>query len=251
MSFWSGHRLENEGRLLEICTNINVDCSALVLSLGDECFITPNFNQENGERKILEDQKEENILGIKVKRHGGEVVIPPGQFCFLLTEEIINIPKNTMGFLSLKSKFKWRGLINVSGFHVDPGFKGRLVYSVYNAGPSKIHLSRGEEIFLLWISDLENYSRSDREKLPKDYNEHTLYEKFSKKYNKIKKPLSSIPQDIINITDRPMHSLQNLSEKVDKLEGEIKFLIRLSGAAVAVLTLITGIITFYYKVIAA
>jgi len=244
MSFWSGYRLKNEGKLLNICTNIKVDCSALVLSLGDECFITPNFNQENGERKILEKQKEEDIFGFNVKRQGGEVIIPPGQFCFLLTEEKINIPESTMGFISLKSKFKWRGLINVSGFHVDPGFKGRLVYSVYNAGPSKIHLSRGEDIFLLWISDLKNSDTI----ISTDDND--LYNKFSKKYNDNKLPLSSIPQDIINITDRPMHSLQNLSEKVDKLEGEIKFLFRLAGAAVAVLTLLTGIITFYYKVIA-
>jgi dCTP deaminase len=47
------------------------------------------------------------------------------------------------------------GLINVSGFHVDPGFYGKLIYAVYNAGPSEIHLSRGTEMFLIWFADLD------------------------------------------------------------------------------------------------
>ena len=59
----------------------------------------------------------------------------PGQFAFLLTDEIVEVPDSAMALISIKAKIKWRGLINVSGFHVDPGFKGRLIFSVYNAGP--------------------------------------------------------------------------------------------------------------------
>jgi len=71
---------------------------------------------------------------------GEQFVIPPGQFAYLLTEEVVRIPSSAMGFISLKFGVKGPGLINVSGFHVDPGYWGRLVFSVYNAGPSEARL---------------------------------------------------------------------------------------------------------------
>jgi dCTP deaminase len=57
-------------------------------------------------------------------------------------------------------------LINVSGFHVDPGYKGNLVFSVYNAGSSQISLSAGEPCFLIWFADLilEHGESSEYEK---------------------------------------------------------------------------------------
>lgn len=47
------------------------------------------------------------------------------------------------------------GLVNVSGFHVDPGFKGRLKFSVYNAGSRDITITRGDRVFLIWYADLD------------------------------------------------------------------------------------------------
>lgn len=61
-----------------------------------------------------------------------------------------------LGFISVKASEKLKGLINVSGFHVDPGFKGKLLFSVYNASPSVIQLRKGEPYFLLWFSELKS-----------------------------------------------------------------------------------------------
>jgi dCTP deaminase len=47
-----------------------------------------------------------------------------------------------------------RGLVNVSGFHVDPGFRGRLKFSVYNAGSEAIVLDVGERLFPIWFYEL-------------------------------------------------------------------------------------------------
>jgi dCTP deaminase len=63
-----------------------------------------------------------------------------------------------MGFISVKATYKLKGLVNVSGFHVDPGWSGRLIFTVFNAGPSTIHLERGLDVFLLWIADLDEAS---------------------------------------------------------------------------------------------
>jgi hypothetical protein len=72
-----------------------------------------------------------------------------------LTEEKITIPNNAIGFISIKAGIKFRGLVNISGFHVDPGFSGKLKFSVYNAGSRDIVLQRKRRLFLLWLSDLD------------------------------------------------------------------------------------------------
>jgi dCTP deaminase len=59
-----------------------------------------------------------------------------------------------MAFISIKSRHKLSGLINISGFHVDPGFYGKLKFSVYNAGTTDVILRYKEETFLLFIADV-------------------------------------------------------------------------------------------------
>jgi len=81
--------------------------------------------------------------------------IPPGQFALLYATEYIHIPDDTIAFISIKASIKLAGLINISGFHVDPGFQGRLKFSVYNAGAQAIPLEYGIETFLIWFSELD------------------------------------------------------------------------------------------------
>jgi dCTP deaminase len=85
---------------------------------------------------------------------GDQVQIPPGQFGLLITEEEVSLPCNLLAFISIKASKKMSGLVNVSGFHVDPGFSGRLKYSVYNAGSESIILEVGERLFPIWFYEL-------------------------------------------------------------------------------------------------
>lgn len=110
------------------------------LSLGDRVYLTDNESKTS----ILLDDKNDSIN------------INPGQFALLMTDETIKIPKDLLGFISIKATEKLKGLINVSGFHVDPGFEGKLLFSVYNASPSTIQLRKGEQYFLIWFSELKN-----------------------------------------------------------------------------------------------
>ena len=50
----------------------------------------------------------------------------------------------------------------MSGFHVDPGFHGRLNFAVFNAGPVTVHLRQGQPIFLIWYADLSDGVESSR-----------------------------------------------------------------------------------------
>lgn len=205
MAFWGGKRLATEGAEKEIVSNFNpgqVDCNAYELTLGGEAYVSPGMAADlNNHQKIALKEPAEKTFGGKVIRCGGGIVtIPAGQFAFLLTEETVKIPRDAMGFISLKFGMKAKGLINVSGFHVDPGYNGHLVFSVFNAGPSPIQMARGESLFLLWIADL---SGDDDDEF-------------------IKKGIGQleISSNLISKISNKNHSLQALSEKIDALSGK-------------------------------
>lgn len=123
----------------ECCYNPeNLKQASYELKLGKEVYLTDNKKQV---KTILTDEK-------------AVITINPGQFALLLTEETVNIPCNLLGFISIKASEKFKGLINVSGFHVDPGFNGKLLFSVYNASPSKIQLTKGKPYFLIWFGEI-------------------------------------------------------------------------------------------------
>lgn len=52
---------------------------------------------------------------------GYKPIIPSGQIAMLITLEQVCIPPDTIAFISIKATRKLAGLINISGFHVDPG----------------------------------------------------------------------------------------------------------------------------------
>ena len=138
--FWSSEtmrsRFANE-RLVTPFDPRHIKNCAYELTMGPQALIT-------GEDDIRKDLD-----------NGEPIKIPPGHFAQLLTEEVVRIPSDALGLISMKSKVKSLGLVNVSGFHVDPGFQGRLRFSVYNAGPSHVVISRGTPTFLIWFAALD------------------------------------------------------------------------------------------------
>lgn len=82
------------------------------------------------------------------------VTIPHGEFALLITREVLQVPRNMLGFMTIRITYKGKGLINVSGFHVDPGFTGQFYFSVYNAGPRDIKLKWKEPVFTLFLAAL-------------------------------------------------------------------------------------------------
>lgn len=137
MPFWNSEKLLSElrdGRLISPCSSARVKQGAYELALGKEVYISSA------------DKKVKQRLGNKE-----QIIIPPGQLALLLTEEHISMPRDTIGFISIRARIKFRGLVNISGFHVDPGFVGKLKFSVYNAGAKDIILAQGDRLFPIWF----------------------------------------------------------------------------------------------------
>ncbi len=186
MGFWSGETLLSKlPGLVDPFSPGNVDCAAYTLTIGRELYVSPTAESEDPKSITL--------------RHLGDgeaFAIPPGQFAFLQTEEIVKVPADALAFISIKAKIKFRGLVNVSGFHVDPGFRGRLIFSVFNAGPVSIHLKQGQQCFLMWYASLDGLSERIR-KAP---------------------PQMAIEPEFINSISGELQSLEGLHGKIKEVE---------------------------------
>ena len=141
--FWSSETLaERLPELVEPFDRSRIMNCAYELSMGDQSYVTSS---------------DDNQTKIQVKLDRGVVVnVLPGQLAQLIVHEYVKIPKDAVGLLSMKSKFKMSGLVNVSGFHVDPGYEGRLVFAVFNAGSVPIVIKQREPTFLLWYVSLDS-----------------------------------------------------------------------------------------------
>lgn len=141
MSFWSSEKLLERSlgqSIIHPFCRPRIKYGSYELTLGNEVYITSQDSEK----------KQRISLGETTR-------IPPGQFGLLITSETVSIPRDAIGLISIKAGIKFRGLVNVSGFHVDPGFTGCLKFSVYNAGSQDIVLTCGEEMFLIWFCDLD------------------------------------------------------------------------------------------------
>lgn len=193
MSFWSTQeiirrnqklsRIDSTKPLISGFKEDKAKEASYTLTVGSEAFITSSPQTKLDEVKKLDISD-------------GFCYIPPGQFAYLITEEKVNIPIDCLAFISMKFTTKASGLINVSGFHVDPGYSGKLIFAVYNAGVKRIPIEKGMSIFLIWFSDLNT----------EDEKPKTEQKGFEK-----------IPSFILE-NSQDAETLQNLSEKVAELE---------------------------------
>jgi len=186
MSFWSGEKILKNPAVITDFNPEQVDANAYNLKMGDCYFVTGNGEDRT---KVFLEANE-------------PFLIPPGQFAYLMSHEELNIPADTMAFISMRTGIKFNGLINVSGFHVDPGYKGKLIYAAYNASPSPLQICEGETIFKIWFADLNQKSGKDH-----------IFTGIGK---------SDIGNDLIRGMSKEIYSLQAIADKMRLLESTIE-----------------------------
>lgn len=196
MSFWSTQEIIRRNQKLSqidstkpLVSDFKEDKAkeaSYTLTVGSEAFITSSPQTKLDEVKKLDISD-------------GFCYIPPGQFAYLITDEEVNIPIDCLAFISMKFRTKASGLVNVSGFHVDLGYSGKLIFAVYNAGVKRIPIRTGMGIFSIWFSSLE--AEDDKPKTGE-------------------KGFDKIPSTILE-NSQDAETLQNLSEKVSDLESQL------------------------------
>lgn len=151
MAFWSGEKLaQHLPNLITPYSSSNIDCASYKLSVGEQAFVTSE--------QLESTEPAAKLVTVLGAAPDNMLRIAPGQFAFILTLENIKVPINALALISMRAKYKFQGLINVSGFHVDPGWDGKLLFSIYNAGPQAVVVEKGEAMFLIVYSDLDRDS---------------------------------------------------------------------------------------------
>jgi len=152
------------------------------------------------------------------------IVIEPGEFALLMTYESVNIPRDCVAFISLRFSYALKGLINISGFHVDPGYEGKLVFSVYNAGPNPVVMRYLDPVFMIVFASLDKPALSRGKEVS-----------F--------KEITQLKADWISAVKGPAVSLTRLNSKVERLSQLVNVLIGLVGSLVAtvVIALVLGV----------
>lgn len=147
------------------------------------------------------------------------VSLPRGQFALLMTKEYVKMPDDHFGLISIKFWKKAQGLINVSGFHVDPGFEGKILFSVFNAGPSDVVLKYGEPTFMIFFYKL-------REVVSRPYEGEMLKQE-------------NLPTKLVTSLKGTSASLSDVDRRARDLEITVKvhwaLLVVLFGALIALL----------------
>ncbi|MGI9102832.1 MAG: dCTP deaminase domain-containing protein [Terriglobales bacterium] len=91
------------------------------------------------------------------------LILTPGQFAILTCYEDLKLDAQIMAFITLRNRYKMQGLVNVSGFHVDPTFEEKLVFAVQNVGPSDIRLKFQEPTFTIFFAHVDENDQAERE----------------------------------------------------------------------------------------
>ena len=179
-----------------------VDCAAYTMRLGDEAYVSP-------------EGRDTRKPGLTQRlNQGAPIVIPPGQFAFLPTREFITLPHDLLGFINMKSGLKNSGLVNVSGFHVDPGYKGKLMFAVFNAGPNTVTLRCDQPAFLVWFARLDG---------------------ATKDYERTKPGYREIDTELMGLIPAETASLNSLNKRIDQLSRQLYYVTTGVGVAGAVI----------------
>src|SRR5260370_30622375 len=76
------------------------------------------------------------------------LVLKPGQKTLVATVELVELSERFLGILHIRSSLAREGIV-ASLALVDPGFRGQLTVSLYNAGDRLVSLRKGERFIQL------------------------------------------------------------------------------------------------------
>lgn len=182
----------------------SVDCNSYRLHVGNKVAVTSTESNEPKEIYLKKNNYQSESF-----------TIHSGQFAYILTEETINMPNNLMGFISIRSTDKIKGLINVSGFHVDPGYKGKLLFAVFNAGPNGLTFKRNQSLFNIW------FSKIDEEGSIKVWDKSKIRKDIGEELNNLNGYIQS-PQSLSNRLDKQTNDLnEKLSSEIKKINDKV------------------------------
>jgi len=181
-----------------------------------------SFDLKIGNEYFLSGDNEPHYLEDKNRF----IIIKPGKFGSLITKEEICIDNKHIGLISVKFSYKQKGLINVSGFHVDPCYNGNIIFTVFNAGPKDIYIKKDEYVFMICFLELQQ-SLSD-------VHRNISEVKTCTESCNTKKGYLSIPVSMIEGLGGHSLTLMENNRRIEQLEFYVKII---AGVAIGLIAM--------------
>lgn len=135
-----------------------------------------------------------------------KLVIEPGEVAFVITEESLELPNNIFCQLSAKRKLSHGGIIILGGFTVDPQYKGKLVFGLYNISSRRYPIIPGKKLVAGIFYKI-------------DKNEAATFSKNPE-------PLYDFPDDLLAMIKeyKPITNtaIESFSANIDRLQADVR-----------------------------
>ena len=139
--------LLNSGRLvIDPIEEKQIQPASIDLRLADEILILKG--------KAIDFEKEQEYEKIKAS----DIVLPPRTHVLVRTLERVELPNDVGGMTKLRSSLSRIGIVFNNAGWVDPGFRGTLTLSVFNANASPVKIKAGKRFVQLILMRLDNES---------------------------------------------------------------------------------------------
>ncbi|MHB1527535.1 MAG: dCTP deaminase domain-containing protein [Candidatus Dormibacteria bacterium] len=135
-----------------------------------------------------------------------QLVVKPGELVYVMSQEQLNLPGNIKAELSPKRTISHLGIMVLGGFCVDPGYKGRLVFALYNLATIPFPLEVGRKLIAA------QFYRLDPEEVPPPTRS---------------KPIVTFPEDLVQLMQAyEPATLVGVQQSVHRLESTVEELRR-------------------------
>lgn len=158
-------------------------------------------------------------------------ILKPGETVLVEVEEELEIPANYAGFGFPPASVAVQGLLMTNPGHIDPGFKGRLKFTLINMGKKELQIRNGDVIFsTIWV------------KLHMEVERDYLKRRPEYKYiGPNEQNLSVLNKDFLNIDRRARNTAREVSKRFFKKTED---LVRKTNIHAGIIAVVFSIVTF-------
>jgi len=134
-----------------------------------------------------------------INQNNKDAVIKPGEVAFVMTKESLELPGNIYCQLSTKRKLSLDGIVILGGLIIDPNYKGKLIFGLYNLSSRNYPLLPGKKLVA------------------------GVFYKVDEMSGKQPDPIFDFPDDLVKIVvDTKPNSITAVNSVIDQLRIEIQ-----------------------------
>ena len=138
-------------------SEINQRCRAikpLIENMSDANVQACSYDLRMGNQYYYDDGDNNHQANVRTLGIGEYLKIPPNAICYVITEELVNIPGDLPASISLSFGLIKRGVMLAAQPPYDPGYSGKTVALLHNLSNETIVIKRKDHILNIIFEEL-------------------------------------------------------------------------------------------------